>query len=76
MLVDFAQSIKINDYLIEDLVVTHKLGQLTETTECYDKEKAVVIKFFFEILKKNKSLGFFAQSIQDPQDQHLQTTFF
>jgi len=73
---DFAHSIKTDDYLLEDATVTRELGQLTGTTERYVRETTAIIKRFFEILSKNKSLGFLAQAIQDPQDRHLQTTIF
>ena len=73
---DFAHCIKTDDYLLEDATVTRELGQLTGTTERYMKEKAAIIKRFFEILSKNKVLGFLAQAIEDPQDKHLQTTIF
>ena len=75
-LVDFAQAIKVDDYLLEDASVKRELSQLTGTTQRYVKEKAVIVKRFFEILSKNKTLGFLATAIPDPQDQHLQTTIF
>ena len=68
---DFVHSIKTDDYLLEDATVTRELGQLTGTTERYMKEKAAIIKRFFQILSKNKVLGFLAQAIEDPQDRHL-----
>lgn len=73
---DLAHSIKQNDYLLEDATITRELGQLTGVTERYIKEKTVTVRRFFEILKKNKSLGFLAEAIQDPQDRHRKTTIF
>ena len=73
---DLANSIKQNDYLLEDATVTRKLIQLTGVTERYIKEKTVTVRRFFEILKKNKSLGFLAEAIQDPHDRHRKTTIF
>ena len=62
-LAEFAQSIKENDYLFKDTVVSRELGQLAGTMECYVKEKAAIIKCFFEILKKSKILGYLTQAI-------------
>ena len=75
-LADFAQSIKEDDYLFEDATITRELGELTGITQRYIKEKGKIVKRFFEILSKNKVLGFLAEVITDPQDKHLQTTLF
>ena len=75
-LADFAQAINVDDYLLEDASVKRELSQLTGTTQRYVKEKAVIVKRFFEILSKNKTLGFLATAIPDPQDKHLQTMIF
>ena len=75
-LTDFARSIKVDDYLFEDATLTREMGELTGITQRYIEEKSKIVKRFFEILSKNKVLGFLAEVINNPQDKYLQTTLF
>ena len=70
-LTDFARSIKVDDYLFEDATLTREMGELTGITQRYIEEKSKIVKRFFEILSKNKVLGFLAKVITDPHDKHL-----